>query len=170
MPFGQRHRQAGGRFTAVRKEWRTIINDFDFTQLTRKYRTMSKGYEKHRERMNQVSLMGKTLTRRSQAKCEVCEAAGVKLSVYEVPPVPTEPDVDKSVFICEECCDGLARPTKGPVDRWRCLGTAIWSEVPAVQVVAIRVLQELAPNHEWARELLDQAMLDEQIQAWADSN
>jgi len=43
----------------------------------------------------------------------------------------------------------------------------MWSEDPALQVVAARTLKRL--DTDWARDLLDQLYLDEETQAWADN-
>ena len=42
---------------------------------------MAKGYQKNKERLEQVSLLGKALIRRAKKKCELCEAQGVSMSV-----------------------------------------------------------------------------------------
>ncbi len=52
---------------------------------------------------------------------------------------------------------------------WCCLYGAIWSEVPAVQVMAVRLLQQLAAKEIWAIDLLDQAYLTEEVQVWDDA-
>ena len=40
------------------------------------------------------------LARRSHSRCEVCEAAGVPLQAFEVPPVYGDPDIDRCAFEC----------------------------------------------------------------------
>jgi protein PhnA len=50
---------------------------------------------------------------------------------------------------------------------WQCLVEAVWSEMPAVQVVAWRMLKELAKREDWARESLDEVFLDPEVEAWA---
>ena len=46
----------------------------------------------------------------------------------------------------------------------------MWSQVPAVQVMAYRQLKHLvAQGEHWAQDLLDMLYLDEETQAWADS-
>ncbi|SHE47784.1 phosphonoacetate hydrolase [Ruegeria intermedia] len=50
----------------------------------------------------------------------------------------------------------------------RCLATAMWSEDPATQVLAARLLKRLS-DHDWARDLSEQLWLDEETQAWADN-
>ncbi|MGB5029936.1 MAG: alkylphosphonate utilization protein, partial [Chitinophagaceae bacterium] len=49
---------------------------------------------------------------------------------------------------------------------WQCLTTSMWSEVPAVQVMAWRMLNRLR-NESWASEQLDMLYLDDEKLAWA---
>ena len=44
----------------------------------------------------------------------------------------------------------------------------MWSEEPAVQVLAARMLLRLS-EHDWARDLTDQLYLDGETRAWADN-
>ena len=44
----------------------------------------------------------------------------------------------------------------------------MWSEVPAVQVTAYRLLSRLS-EHAWAQDALDMLYLDEPTKAWADA-
>ena len=126
---------------------------------------MATRLEKHRERLNALSLLGRDLTRRAGSKCELCEAAGVKLQPYEVEPVPAEPELDHCLFICETCSHQLDNPKQIDANHWRCLGKSMWSEVPAVQVTSILMLRRLAPL-EWAEELLEQAYLSDEVEQW----
>ena len=64
---------------------------------------MAKGLDKHRERLEALALFGKDLTRRAGSKCELCETAGVKLQIHEVPPVLL------SVFGSSACCQVESR-------------------------------------------------------------
>jgi hypothetical protein len=41
--------------------------------------------------------------------------------------------------------------------------------MPAVQVVAWRMLNELAKREDWAREVLEEVFLDDEVEAWAKS-
>ena len=128
---------------------------------------MAKGLEKHQERMARLNAFGKDLTRRSGARCELCSASGVPLRVYEVPPVLTEPDIDHCLYLCDTCRDQLTRARRLDANHWRCACESVWSEVPAAQVVAARVLDQLSRNELWAREALEDVMLDEEVEAWA---
>ncbi|WGW04470.1 alkylphosphonate utilization protein [Tropicibacter oceani] len=71
---------------------------------------------------------------------------------------------DETVALCAVCADGLANgPTDGP--HWQCLNDAIWSTVPAEQVVAWRLLKRL--DALWANDLLDIAYLEPEVLDWA---
>ncbi len=131
---------------------------------------MAKGYELHQARMMALQGMGKDLARRAKSKCEISGAAGVPLRAYEVPPVPAEPDIDRTLLVSEECFEMLEHPERLFGRGWQCLTEAVWSEMPAVQVVAWRMLSELAKREDWAREAVDEVFLDQEVEEWAKSN
>lgn len=127
---------------------------------------MAKGLEKHQARQAALNLLGKDLTRRSGAKCELCEASGTPLRVFEVPPEEEEPDLDKCIFLCGNCSEQLSNPKRLDVGHWRCACQSVWSEVPAVQVMAARVLDRLGKTELWAREALEDVYFEEDIESW----
>jgi protein PhnA len=127
---------------------------------------MSKGHERHQERHYGLSLFGKDLVRRSSSHCELCGAQGVKLRIYEVSPLPQEPDFDHCTMICEDCLSQINNPKIRDHNHWRCLNQSIWSEIPAVKVLAIAMLQKMAEEERWAVELLEQLYLQPEDQAW----
>ena len=129
---------------------------------------MAKGYQQHQERLQSLSLLGKPLARRAASKCELCETPGRSLTIYEVPPVPAEPDLDHCIFICEPCRTQLEKPKQRDPHTLRPLTSTVWSNIPAVQVTAYRLLKEIAPTTDWARESLEYLELPPEIQAWAD--
>jgi protein PhnA len=131
---------------------------------------MARGYELHQLRMMALQGMGKDLARRAKSRCEITGAAGVKLWPYEVPPVGAEPDIDRTILVCEECLEMLEHPQRLHGRKWQCLTQAVWSELPAVQVAAWRMLQELAKREDWAREALEEVYLDPEIEEWAMSD
>ena len=45
----------------------------------------------------------------------------------------------------------------------------MWSEDAATQVLAARMLNRLSQSTDWARDLLDQLYLDEDLQAWVEN-
>lgn len=106
----------------------------------------------------------KILQARSESKCELCSATE-GLAVYEVPP-SSMGNADTCVLLCAACCSQIENPEKVDVHHWRCLNESMWSQVPAVQVMAWRMLKRLSTEG-WAQDLLDTLYLDEETQAWA---
>jgi len=104
------------------------------------------------------------LETRSGSKCELC-AATENLTVYEVPPV-SEPDLETSILICETCQQQIDNPDLLEAHHWHCLNDSMWSQVPAVQVMAWRMLSRLS-SETWAQDLLDMLYLEDDLLAWA---
>ncbi len=132
-------------------------------------RSMAKGYELHQARMMALQAMGKDLARRAKSRCEITGASGIPLRAYEVPPVGEDPDIDRTLLVSQDCLDMLDRPERLAGRTWQCLAEAVWSDFPAVQVVAWRMLAELAKREDWAREALDGVFLDPEVESWARS-
>ncbi len=130
---------------------------------------MGKGYEQHQARTMALQAIGKDLARRAKSKCELTGAAGVPLRPYEVPPVAAEPDLDRTLLLSEECHEALERPNKLAGRQWQSLAEVVWSEMPAVQVVAWRMLSCLAKREDWAREVIEEVFLDPEVEEWAKS-
>ena len=130
---------------------------------------MAKGYETHQSRTLALQGLGKDLARRAKSKCELTGAAGVPLRPYEVPPVADEPDIERTLLVSEACHEMLEYPRRLKGREWQCLAEIVWSEMPAVQVVAWRMLNELAKREDWAREVIEEVFLDEEVEAWAKS-
>jgi protein PhnA len=107
-----------------------------------------------------------TLRTRSESKCELC-GAGDGLAVYDVPP-HDDGGADHCVLICATCSDQIENPDKTDAHHWRCLMESAWSQTPAVQVMAWRMLNRLS-DEDWARDLLDTLYLDDETLAWAKS-
>lgn len=126
---------------------------------------MAKGYDLHLQKKNELNILAKDLVRRSRSTCELCEADGVKLNVFEVPPETDHVTADQCLFICATCLEQIENPKRMVSDHWRCLNNSIWSEVPAVQVMSARMLKRLKAEH-WANELLEQAYFDEEVDTW----
>jgi protein PhnA len=108
----------------------------------------------------------KALHARSESKCELCGATET-LGVYEVPPI-SNGSVDECALICETCREQIENPEKVDIHHWRCLNDSMWSQVPAVQVMAWRMLKRLSTEG-WPQDLLDMLYLDEGTQAWAEA-
>ncbi len=107
----------------------------------------------------------KALIERSNNQCELCTATE-NLSVYEVPPV-TETHSDKCIYTCQTCKDQIENNSEITPTHWHCLNDSMWSQTPAVQVVAYRMLSRLAPDNGWAQDALDMIYLEEDTLTWA---
>jgi protein PhnA len=128
---------------------------------------MGKGYETHQARVLALQGIGKDLARRAKSKCELTGAAGVALRPYEVPPVAVDPDLERTLLVSEACIEALENPERLKGREWQCLAETVWSEQAATQVVAWRMLSHLAKTEDWAREVIEEVFLDEEVEAWA---
>jgi len=106
----------------------------------------------------------KNLQQRSHSKCELC-GSPEQLNIFEVPP-SSKGNEEDSILICGNCNDQIENPDNIDVNHWRCLNDSMWSEVPAVQVIAWRMLTRLRAEG-WPQDLLDMMYLDEDNLAWA---
>ncbi len=102
--------------------------------------------------------------KRADNKCELC-TANEHLSVYEVPSSP-KGGLEASILACHTCISQFDDVDTRDANHWRCLNDSMWSTVPAVQVMAWRMLQRLKAEG-WPQDLLDMMYLDEEMQAWA---
>jgi len=106
----------------------------------------------------------KELQTRSKSKCELCSSTE-DLNVYEVPPT-SNGSADESILICQTCQSQIENPDKVDLHHWHCLNDSMWSQVPAVQVVAWRMLTRLS-TESWAQDLLEMLYLDDENLTWA---
>ena len=104
------------------------------------------------------------LQQRSGERCELCGATE-QLSLLAVAP-ETADHVDHCALLCAKCQAELESPQDH--NHWRCLNDSMWSQEPAVQVLAWRTLKKLA-TEVWARDLLDMMYLEPQVQRWAEA-
>lgn len=105
------------------------------------------------------------LEERSGSKCELCGSES-SLSAYEV--APSDGSAEQSILLCQTCKDQIEAPETMDANHWRCLNDSMWSQVPAVQVMAYRVLNQLR-GEGWPQDLLDMMYLDDETLAWAQS-
>ena len=106
----------------------------------------------------------KELYERSGGKCELC-GTSENLHIYEVPPAGSG-DADQHVLVCKTCLEQIEGSAVVDANHWRCLNDSMWSQVPAVQVMAWRMLHRLR-GEGWPVELLDMLYLDDDTLAWA---
>ncbi|MEQ8902717.1 MAG: alkylphosphonate utilization protein [Roseovarius sp.] len=82
-------------------------------------------------------------------------------------PVTGGPD-GASAALCGTCTDQITGQSPLDPDHWRCLAAAMWSEDPATQVLAARMLTRLS-EHDWARDLSAQLWLDDETRTWVEN-
>ena len=105
-----------------------------------------------------------TLFARANNACELCANAD-NIGLYDVPP-SSDHTADDTIVVCKKCLAQLEKQEELDNNHWTCLNTCMWSEVPAVQVVAWRMLSRLR-NESWAVDALDMLYLDDEKLAWA---
>jgi len=107
------------------------------------------------------------LIARSEGKCELCAATN-DLAAYEIPPTP-DGSADQALLLCPTCCGQITDPDTVNANHWRCLNDSMWSQTPAVQVMAWRMLTRLR-DEGWPQDMLDMLFLDEETLAWAQAD
>ncbi|TRO64362.1 PhnA domain-containing protein [Christiangramia sabulilitoris] len=105
-----------------------------------------------------------SLKQRSDSSCELCGNKET-LKVYEIPNSP-EQVLLKEILICDICHTQLEDPEKTEPNHWRCLNDSMWSTVPAVQVMAWRMLNRLR-SEGWPQDLLDMMYMEDEVKEWA---
>lgn len=105
-----------------------------------------------------------TLRQRGDSKCELCGSVD-DLAVYEVEP-QRDGGEEECALLCDTCREQSEDPENVDVNHWRCLNDSMWSQVPAVQVLAWRMLNRLR-GEGWPQDLLEMLYLEEETLAWA---
>lgn len=105
-----------------------------------------------------------SLQARSEGKCELCGASD-ELAAYPVAPRSGD-NPDDCVLLCNTCRRQIDDPETMDANHWRCLNDSMWSQTPAVQVMASRMLTRLRAEG-WPQDLLDMLYLDDETLAWA---
>ncbi|MEP0236053.1 MAG: PhnA domain-containing protein [Roseibium sp.] len=99
--------------------------------------------------------------------CEIC-ANTVGLSPMNVEGGAGD-QAEGAILACETCTKQIQGESTPDPKHLRCLNDSAWSQEPAVQVTAWRLLN-LLPEEAWARDLLDMLYLDDETLAWAKSS
>lgn len=87
--------------------------------------------------------------------------------MYPVPPV-SDVIAEKCVLLCDTCRSQIENSAEVDPNHWRCLNDSIWSPVPAVQVMAWRMLDRLK-GEGWPQDLLEAVYLEDDVRTWAES-
>ena len=105
----------------------------------------------------------KELQKRAEFKCELCGSEN-DLKAFDVS--PKGGNVDGAILTCGTCYEQLSDDSKIDANHWRCLNDSMWSTVPAVQVVAYRMLNQIK-SEGWPQDMLDMMYMEEDTVAWA---
>lgn len=106
-----------------------------------------------------------SLMQRSNHQCELCQSTQ-SLQVYEVLPTDNS-NKDNHIIACSTCVAQIDKKEEPNSAHWSsCLPTCMWSEIPAIQVTAWRMLNRFR-NESWAAENLDMLYLDDANLEWA---
>lgn len=107
------------------------------------------------------------LLKRCGGKCELCSSEST-LAAFEVS--PSDGSVEQNIMICDTCQSQINQPESLDTNHWRCLNDSMWSQVPAVQVMAWRQLSQLVKAGEaWAQDQLDMLYLEDEVKTWAEA-
>lgn len=109
--------------------------------------------------------LSKALQARSNGTCELCEKS-VANNIYNVPH-GSGADIDTNIHLCDKCLAQINITEELDSNYWaNFLPTTMWSETPAMQVVAWRMLNRFR-KETWALDALDMIYLDDDNLTWA---
>lgn len=103
------------------------------------------------------------LNARAENKCELCNSTN-SLSALHID--GGSDDAAGHVLTCCLCHSQISHDSELDPNHWRCLNESAWSQTPAIQVTAWRLLNRLS-NETWAQDLLSMIYLDDETLSWA---
>lgn len=101
---------------------------------------------------------------RSESSCELCKTQDTLL-VHDVSHAPAA-NVDTRALLCAACDLQVNNPEQIDNHHWHCLSESMWSDAPAVKVLAWRLLDQLK-TESWAQDLFDMIYIEDEHLAWA---
>lgn len=107
-----------------------------------------------------------TLQERSSNQCELCQS-NEGLVAYALPFSP-DTTANCAVMLCSQCHTAIDNEDYSATNHWRCISDAMWSPVPAVQVLSYRVLKKLSAES-WAQDNFDMLYLEQDMVTWAEA-
>lgn len=110
--------------------------------------------------------LSRELIKRCEEKCELCSSSE-DLDTFNVPP-KSGTNLADQLAVCAVCKNQIENDDLVDPNHWRCLNDSMWSQEPAVQVMAYRMLHKLKDT-DWAGDLIDMMYLDDDTRAWAES-
>ena len=105
------------------------------------------------------------LNERCEGTCELCTAEKA-IAAFAVSPKNND-TIENEVALCDTCLSLLG--DKNASQHWQCLAGSIWNTEPSVQALSYRVLYG-NKGQEWADEILNSAVIDEDVMNWAISS
>ncbi len=106
----------------------------------------------------------KELIARSGNTCELSGNTDNLVAYLVAPAAGT--NADEFIYIQQRLKEQLDGSSEVIPNDWRCLNDSMWSEVPAVKVIAYRMLNNLKAEG-WPADLLDMIYLEDETLAWA---
>jgi hypothetical protein len=119
---------------------------------------MAKGYKGNKERLEEISSFGKSISKRAAFKCEWCTGRD-DLRVWDYKP-DQPPGLESLAMLCQHCRD-LAGGKKVASNELRAVRDALWSNVPAVAEGVAKVLVQCKES--WVRDAIEQSFIDESL-------
>lgn len=119
---------------------------------------MAKGYQGNKERLAEISSLGKSIGKRAAFRCEWCESRD-DLRVWDYKPDAT-PAMETLALLCLQC-RSWAEGRKASGNELRSIRNALWSDVPSVAEGAARVLAQC--KEPWAREAIEESCIADDI-------
>jgi len=121
---------------------------------------MAKGDRLHKEHLDAVNLLGKSISKRAGFRCEWCEGSeGLRLWEYQP---EQEPAPENLALLCD-ACRALYVSKSADAHQFRSVRNALWSDVPAIAEGAAIVLSRC--KEPWAREAIEESLIDEALKA-----
>lgn len=121
---------------------------------------MAKGYNSNKERLEEISTLGKAIGKRAGFKCEWCDSKD-ELRVWDYKP-DAPPAMETLALLCHQCRN-RADGRKASPDELRSIRNALWSNVPSVAEGAARVLSQC--KEPWAREAIEESFIADDVKA-----
>jgi len=104
------------------------------------------------------------LEERAENSCELCGSKDNPKALAISP--KTGDKLEDLISACPICTSQIDGSEDLNPDHWRCLNDSIWSQVPAVQVAAYRMLNRLSET-DWAADLQGMMYMEDETMEWA---
>lgn len=97
---------------------------------------------------------------RCEDKCELCTASA-ELVEYVIPDSDSS-DKGFTAVLCQACFDQVNEDEIADKNKWHILNETMWSEVPAIKILAFQMLHKLK-QESWASDLLESIYLEDDL-------